>query len=108
MQDHVKSELNLIVNRINSVVPTQDIYLFGSFAEERAHEDSDFDLYVTLSTNEIRPIKAMQKINFALAQMDIRAIDVVAKSHEEFLRAAKLPTLERTVLENGVKLYARN
>lgn len=108
MQEHIKNELNVIVNRINSVVPTQSIYLFGSFAEERAQADSDFDLYVTLSNTDIRPIKAMQKINFALAQMDIRSIDVVAKSHDDFLQAAKMPTLERTVLEKGVKLYARS
>ncbi len=104
-QEH--KELNEVVKIINQTVQADKIYLFGSFARDEANADSDFDIYVVLSQSEIRPIKAIQKINYALSHVDMRPIDILAGHTKTFLESAQGPTLERTILEQGVSLYER-
>lgn len=46
-----ENEINLIKNAfVNALLP-QKIYLFGSFAEGTANEDSDFDFYIIVNDN---------------------------------------------------------
>lgn len=108
MTSQVKQELDCVVATIQATVNVQEIYLFGSFAEKRERADSDFDIYVALDTSEIRPMKAIQKINMALSHMDLRSIDILANYYGSFLAAANGPTLEREILTKGVKLYERS
>ena len=63
MTADANQELNAVVKTIQSTVHAQEIYLFGSFAEHREQLDSDFDIYVALEPDEIRPIKAIQNIS---------------------------------------------
>lgn len=108
MTSMVKCELDSVVETIQATVNAYEIYLFGSFAERRERDDSDFDIYVSLDPSEIRPMKAIQKINLALSHMDLRSVDILANYHGNFLRAAKGPSLEREILAKGVKLYERS
>lgn len=108
MNSTVKQELNQVVDTIQSTVNAREIYLFGSFAEQRERIDSDFDIYVALDPNEMRPMKAIQKINLALSHMDLRSVDILANYYSEFLSASKGPTLEREILIRGIKLYERS
>lgn len=108
IQVKVKEELNIIVDKINSTVKTEKIYLFGSFAYGTPREDSDFDIFVLLDKGEERPIKSMQKIYRALSRLDIRAIDILANYTDIFLKTAKDFSVEKTILEKGVVLYERN
>jgi len=41
------------------------------------HKDSDFDIYVVIPDDSMRPIEAMQKTGRALSRKDIRAVDVI-------------------------------
>ena len=104
----ITQELNSVVKTIQATVNAQEIYLFGSFAEERESAQSDFDIYVALDTDEMRPMKAIQKINLALSHMDLRSVDILANYYGNFLVAAKGPTLEREILTRGIKLYERS
>lgn len=108
MTSMAKRELDSVVETIQATVNVQEIYLFGSFAERRERDDSDFDIYVALDTNEIRPMKAIQKINLALSHMDLRSVDILANYYGNFLLAANGPTLEREIMTKGVKLYERS
>ncbi len=100
-----QKELNIIVDKINEVVSAEVIYLFGSFAEETQQIDSDFDLDIVLDDTEERPIRAIQKMYTALAPLNIRAIDILANYREAFEKATKNMSLEKTILEKGIKLY---
>ncbi len=108
MNVNIKNELENVVSIINSTVNSKEIYLFGSFATGQNRDDSDFDIYVVLDAEEVRPIKAIQKINYALSSLDLRSIDILAGYQNAFVAAAKTPSIEREILKRGVKLYDRD
>ncbi|MFI3228479.1 MAG: nucleotidyltransferase domain-containing protein [Clostridia bacterium] len=108
MRNEIQKELDLIVNHITNTVNAEQIFLFGSFADGTDKEDSDFDIYVLMESSEERPIKSMQKINLALAYLDIRPVDIMASYTKDFYKNIYAPTLEKTVMERGVKIYERN
>ena len=107
MNQQEKEELKRITDTICSVVDAEKIYLFGSFAYGVPKADSDFDIYVLLPDYSERPLKAMQKINMALARMDIRPVDILADTVSSFYKKSNGPTLERTISRKGVTLYER-
>ena len=51
-------EITAIVNIIHQAVSRDRIYLFGSQAEGRTHEDSDLDFYAVLPYSSGHPIEA--------------------------------------------------
>jgi hypothetical protein len=53
----------------------------------------------------MRPIEAMQKIGRALSRKDIRAVDVIVGKETVFNQRKGLPTTERAIARDGVKLY---
>jgi hypothetical protein len=53
----------------------------------------------------MRPIEAMQKIGRALSRKDIRAVDVIVGKETVFNQRKGLPTIERAIARDGVKLY---
>ncbi|MCD8241896.1 MAG: nucleotidyltransferase domain-containing protein [Lachnospiraceae bacterium] len=83
----------------------EKIYLFGSFAYGKPRQDSEFDIYVLLRDGRERPIRAIQKINLALARMDIRSVDILADTSDSFYEKSKGLTLERVVARKGMPLY---
>ncbi len=108
MEEKDRRELDEIVQAITSVVEIEEIYLFGSFAYGTPTKDSDFDLYVVLVDGIERPLRAIQKMNMAIARMDIRSVDILADESERFHAKCTAMTLERTIYERGIKLYERN
>ncbi|WMC93087.1 nucleotidyltransferase domain-containing protein [Kineothrix sp. MB12-C1] len=108
MEEMDKRELDQIVHAIADVVEAEEIFLFGSFAYGAPTQDSDFDLYVVLTDGTERPLRAIQKMNMAIARMDIRSVDILAEESRRFHEKCNAMTLERTVYERGVKLYERN
>ena len=69
------------------------------------HKDSDFDIYVVIPDDSMRPIEAMQKTGRALSRKDIRAVDVIVGKETVFNQRKGLPTTERAIARDGVKLY---
>lgn len=61
-----------------------EIYLFGSYAYGTPLKDSDFDIYVVIPDDSIRPIEAMQKISDAISWKDIRAVDIFVGKESTF------------------------
>ncbi len=98
-------ELETIKQAILDTVKANEIYLFGSYASGTPNEDSDFDLYVVIPDDSMRPIEAMQKIGRALSRKDIRAVDVIVGKESLFNQRKGLPTMERAIARDGVKLY---
>lgn len=107
MNQKDSEELKMITDAIVQTVDVEEIFLFGSFAYGIPNADSDFDIYVVLPDDGERPLKAVQKINLAIARMDIRAVDLIAGTVGQFYEKCKVPTLERTIMKKGVKLHDR-
>lgn len=64
----IQQELEEITKSILSVVSVKEIFLFGSYANGTPSENSDFDIYVVIPDNSMRPLDAMTKINMAISK----------------------------------------
>ena len=102
-----RKELETIKQAILDTVNANEIYLFGSYANGTPHSDSDFDIYVVIPDDSMRPIEAMQKIGGAISRKDIRAVDIIVGKESVFNQRKQLPTIERTIFRDGVKLYGQ-
>jgi len=98
-------ELKEIQALIIDSVPALQIYLFGSHAKGTQQPDSDYDLYVVIPDNSIRPLEATRRISRALRPIRKRPIDVLVSSESRFNKFKNLHSIEKEVLDTGVKLY---
>jgi predicted nucleotidyltransferase len=90
-----------------ATVPTEQVFLFGSYAYGTPNENSDLDVYVVLKDETpIRDLDAMTKIDIAFENreqpLDILAFKRCTYEH----RKNGLSTIERVVSDKGIKLYA--
>ena len=103
----VKEELDALIKIIINTVPVEQIYLFGSYAYGVPHKDSDFDLYIVLKDDaSMRDIDATTEIGIATFKIRKRAMDLLVHKKSKFLdRSTGLATIEKTVVQEGIKLY---
>jgi predicted nucleotidyltransferase len=104
--EKVNNELEMLTGIIVETVPVEAIYLFGSYAYGTPHKDSDLDLYVVLKDEfEKREIDAMVAIGRAICRKKTLPIDILALKRSKFLGKKELPTMERTIVMEGIKIY---
>ena len=97
--------LDDIVGSIVSTVPTDAIYVFGSYARGEQTPDSDIDLYVVTKDAAKRPLAYGALVRKALLWMK-RPKDVLCSSSDAFAqRSHDLSTPEYIVAREGVKIY---
>ena len=101
------AEINKIKDSILSAVDIEKLYLFGSCANGTANENSDYDFYMVIPNNSIRPIEAMRHARLAIWDLDVKPVDLLAGTAEIFSRRSKDVTLERKIAREGVLLYER-
>jgi len=104
----ISDEIIKIKDAIIGAVPTEKIYLFGSYANGIPNEESDYDIYVVIQDGSMRPIEAIQSIYRSMRGTKRKPMDVLAGTAEAFERRSKQLTLERTIAEEGVVLYAKS
>ena len=102
----INEDIENIKNIILQTVKCEKIYLFGSYAYGTPNEDSDYDFYVVVPDNGIRPLEAAQNIHLALfGKTNKKPVDILAKRHSDFEKRKNLITLENEVYNKGVMLY---
>ena len=103
----LNEELKTIQDKILSSVPVEKLYLFGSHANGTYNEESDYDFYVVIPNNGLRPIEAVQSIFRSVRGMERKPMDVLAGTVETFDRRKNQLTLEHTIATEGVLLYEK-
>jgi len=105
----MNQDIQTIAEVIRQAVPADKIYLFGSYAYGTPHAHSDYDFYIIIPEDSMRPIEAMQKAYRALYPLDdIPAVDVVASTQKSFdVMQNRVNTIEKDVAQKGVLLYER-
>jgi len=99
-------EISNIVEAIRNAIPVEKIYLFGSFAYGKPNENSDYDFFVVIPDNGLRPLEAMQKARKALIPLNRqKAVDILADYNTRFYDRKEYNTLERKIFNEGVVLY---
>jgi len=99
-------EIKNIVDSIVKAVDVEKIYLFGSRAYGTPHADSDYDFYLVLPDNGIKPLEAMVEANVALSAPEFMfPIDIVADYSKHFYERKDHYSFEEKVFNKGVVLY---
>lgn len=101
--EHIKSLADAIANSLHP----QKIYLFGSFAEGKNTENSDYDFYVVMPDDDSRnPIDLIVSAQKALRHKKRRAVDVLVNRLCTFNLLKNSPlTVENDVATKGVLIY---
>jgi len=87
----------------------EKIILFGSYAYGTPDKESDYDFFVILKDGTEKPILVLENIYCNLAKnKNYTPVDVLANYKTAFDERSKLPAIERTILQKGVVLYARD
>jgi predicted nucleotidyltransferase len=97
--------LRVVVQRLVGALRPEEVWLFGSRAEGRAREGSDFDLLAVLpdgaSEQELDPIAAWMHVRGLGVP-----VDVIPCTRSEFdEEKTELDTLPRAAYEKGLCIY---
>ena len=105
--DKIKNEVETLKQIILEKVPTEQIWLFGSYASGMPHKDSDIDIYIVMKDDaEMRESDAMDAVNWARYEKKLgKPVDVLALKLNRFLVRKELATMERKITREGVKIY---
>jgi len=105
----ITDEITKIKNALIDALPIERLYLFGSHAYGEPTEDSDYDFYVLISNDGIKPLDAKIKARRSLSEIDrSRDTDILADYQDRFEERSKYNTLERKIANEGVVLYERS
>ncbi len=105
MDNNIVNQLEKIKQKILNEIDIKAIYLFGSYAYGVPREDSDFDLYIVIPDNGLRPIEAAKIVNNVIYEDQRKSIDILVGRYSDFQKRRLLPTIERIVARDGVLLY---
>ena len=101
------SELKEIIDRIIGAVPIERLYLFGSYANGTPNENSDYDFYMVLPNDSVRPIEAIGAAHLSMRGLKVKTVDILAGTVQIFDRRKNQLTIERKIANEGVLLYER-
>ena len=101
----MNDELPIIIDRIINSVSIKKLYLFGSYANETPNKNSDYDFYMVIPNNDIRPIDAINEAYLAMRGLKRRPVDILAGTEEIFDLRSKGVTLECKIAREGVLVY---
>ena len=104
----MNSSITAIKDAIVRAVPLEKLYLFGSYANGTADENSDYDFYMVLPNDGMRPLDAINGAYMALRGMKRKPADILAGTVDVFSRRSEGVTLERKIAREGVVLYERD
>ncbi len=82
------------------------IYLFGSFAEGKQNEDSDFDFYIVVDDAEKDMLDLTARAYKSIRHKQKRAVDIIVNTAARFESKKHSPvSVEGEVERKGVLLY---
>ena len=99
------NEINELKDSFVKQLSPLRIYLFGSFAEGRQNEDSDFDFYIVVDDSRQNVRKLTTEAYKSIRHKQKRAVDIVVNTNTRFESRTDIPSLEKEVASKGVLLY---
>ncbi len=84
----------------------EKVYLFGSFAEGRANEESDYDFYIVVNDSEKDMLRLTTRAYKAIRDKQYRPVDIIINTSKTFEeRKKRASSVESEVAKKGVLLY---
>ena len=98
--------LQQITDLIVRIAKPKKVFLFGSRANGTATSDSDFDFMIVVG-DDVQNVRALrQLLHLEISSLISSPCDVLIEHESAFNQRSSLPTIERTILETGQRLYA--
>jgi len=103
-------EIKKIVNQISAIlvsgIDAREVYLFGSYAQNRATRDSDIDIFVVTDLNGKKKIEITQQARRLLLKKVFRPVDILVCDINDFnKRKDNIATFEYLIATEGQKIY---
>lgn len=106
MDVNLQNDLELIKESVLKTVPTEAIYLFGSYAYGTPDEDSDLDIYVVVPDHvRENPLDISADIMTALYKKVNTPLDLLVGKSSVFNSRKEAPTLQKTIARRGALIY---
>lgn len=102
----MNDEIIAIKNRIFEQLKPEKLYLFGSYARGSFDAQSDYDFYIVMPDNTQDLNAVSTKAYMSLRGLKRRPVDFIVDTKSNFEHRAKMDTLEKTVFNEGIVLYA--
>jgi len=105
--DEIKDDLETLKEIILEKVPTDQIWLFGSYAYGTPHKNSDIDIYIVMKDDaQMRELDAMDEVNYErVFRRTKKPVDILAIKRNRFDYRAENFSMERKIKSEGVKIY---
>jgi len=105
--EEIKDDLETLKQIILEKVPTDQIWLFGSYAYGTPNKDSDIDIYIVMKDDaQMRELDAMSEVNGGRIQRRMRKpCDILAIKRNRFDQRAENFSMERKIKKEGIKIY---
>ncbi|MBQ4438078.1 nucleotidyltransferase domain-containing protein [bacterium] len=100
-----ENEINLIKEKLVNELTPLKIYLFGSFADGTATEDSDFDFYIIVKDDSQNLADLTAEAYKSIRSVRSRAVDIVICTESRFESRKNRMGIENEVINKGVLLY---
>ncbi|TVQ21060.1 MAG: nucleotidyltransferase domain-containing protein [Spirochaetaceae bacterium] len=98
--------LQQITDLIVRIANPKKVFLFGSRANGTATSDSDFDFMIVVS-DDVQNLRALRcLLHLEISSLIESPCDILVEHESAFDQRSSLPTIERTILETGQRLYA--
>lgn len=100
-----ETEINRIIEKLIAKLAPRKIYLFGSFANGTANEESDFDFYIIVKDGTENLMDLTVEAYRAIREVRSRAVDIIIGTEGRFESRKNRMSIENEVANKGVLLY---
>ncbi len=98
-----------MVDAITDAVPTDSIYIFGSYARQEERPSSDVDIMVVTNSDDERPLRYAARASKSISRLMYDAgldYDLLTRYRNDYLdRRARRTTVDYAIANEGVKIY---
>ena len=98
-------EINMIKEKFISELSPLKIFLFGSYADGSAREDSDFDFYIIVKDDTENLVDLTADAYRSIRSVRSRAVDIIIGTESRFESRKNHAGIENEVMNKGVLLY---
>ena len=105
LEEMPEHEIEQIKKRLINKLSPSKIYLFGSFADGTATDDSDFDFYIVVKDGTKNLVDLTADAYKSIREIRSRAVDIVIGTESRFEKRKNIFSVENEVMQKGVLLY---
>ncbi len=99
------NEIEELKQKFIEKLTPKKIYLFGSYAEGKQKEDSDFDFYIVVDDEAANVRELTTEAYRSIRSIKQRPVDIIVGTSQRFEERKTVPSIEYEVARKGILLY---